>query len=48
MQIDIHMLEYQINIDVIICFHYTLELDYVRMRKLSKKHYLSVDSLRIS
>jgi hypothetical protein len=34
MQIDIHMLENQIDIDIIIGFHDTLKFDYVRMRKL--------------
>ena len=46
-QIDVHVLEYQVNIDVIIGANDLLQLDNVRMFQFHEKHDLSVGSLSI-
>lgn len=46
-QVHIHMLKYEIDVDVVVCFHYSLQLYDIRMGQLPQKHDLSVDPLRI-
>lgn len=46
-QVHVHVLEYEIDIDVIVCFHYALQFYDIRVRQLSQEHYLTVNALGV-
>ena len=47
-EVDIHELEQQIDVSLVLRPDHFFQLDYVRVFELSQKHYLSVGPLRIS
>ena len=48
MQIDVHVLKYQVNILVVLGSDYIVQLDDIFVFKLFQEHYFTVGSLGIS
>ena len=48
MQVLLHVVEYQVDIEVVRCLHDVLQPDYVRMVELRQEHHFAVSPLTVS